>query len=281
MEKKRSLISPDEIPAFDREFFASDNIMSRIGGGSIGGKASGLAFAHTVLSSRFPNDRYIGLEVSIPRFVVIGTDLFDAFMERNNLHELVDSKPSSQHLSLTFQRASFPAECVGDLRGLITKVNSPLAVRSSSMLEDDMRWIIRRLGPERETLSHSFKSFIDHGVVTVGGSDIPGAQGATFKNHPRAIFNALVNRTRNDGTPEGGWLPEQRITMHDAIKMYTLDAAYSVFDEDVRGSIKVGKLADLTVTDLNLIEIDPTDVLSMNVIMTVVDGRIVFEQGEH
>ena len=131
---------------------------------------------------------------------------------------------------------------------------------------------------ERERLSHSFKTFLDNGVVTVGGSDIPGAQGATFKNHPRAIFNALVNRTRNDGTPEGGWLPEERITTHNAIKMYTLDAAYSVFDEDVRGSIKVGKLADLTVTDLNLIEIDPTDVLKMNVVMTVVDGRVVFEQ---
>jgi predicted amidohydrolase YtcJ len=155
--------------------------------------------------------------------------------------------------------------------GTIAEVNP-------SMLEDDMRWIVRRLGPEREKLSHSFKSFIDHGVVTVGGSDIPGAQGATFKNHPKSIFNALVNRTRNDGTPEGGWLPEQRITMHDAIKMYTLDAAYSVFDEDVRGSIKVGKLADLTVTDLNLIEINPTDVLGMNVVMTVVDGRVVYEQ---
>lgn len=66
--------------------------------------------------------------------------------------------------------------------------------------------------------------------------------------------------------------------MHNAIKMYTLDAAYSVFDEDVRGSIKVGKLADLTVTDLNLIEIDPTDVLNMNIVMTVVDGRVVYEQ---
>ena len=154
-----------------------------------------------------------------------------------------------------------------------------IAEVNPSMLEDDMRWIIRRLGPERERLSHNFKSFIDQGVVTVGGSDIPGAQGATFKNHPKNIFNALVNRTRNDGTPEGGWLPEQKISMHDAIKMYTLDAAYSVFDEDVRGSIKVGKLADLTVCDLNLIEIDPTEVLNMDIVMTVVDGRVVYEQG--
>jgi len=143
-----------------------------------------------------------------------------------------------------------------------------------------MRWIVRRLGPERERLSHNFKSFIDNDVVTVGGSDIPGAQGATFKNHPKNIFNALVNRTRNDGTPQGGWLPEQKISMHDAIKMYTIDAAYSVFDEDVRGSIKVGKLADLTVCDLNLMEIDPTEVLTMEIVMTVVDGRVVYERGD-
>jgi predicted amidohydrolase YtcJ len=74
-----------------------------------------------------------------------------------------------------------------------------IAEVNPSDLEDDMRWIVSRLGPEREKLSHSFKSFVDHGVVTVGGSDIPGAQGATFKNHPRYIFNALVNRTASDG----------------------------------------------------------------------------------
>ena len=87
--------------------------------------------------------------------------------------------------------------------GIIAEVNP-------SMLEDDMRWIIRRLGQERERLSHPYKSFLDHGVLIVGGSDIPGAQGATFKCHPKYVINAAVNRTRPDGTPEGsggrfGW----------------------------------------------------------------------------
>jgi len=157
--------------------------------------------------------------------------------------------------------------------GIVAEVNP-------SNVEDDMRWIIRRLGPEREKLSHPYRSFLDHGVVIVGGSDIPGAQGATFKCHPKYVINAAVNRTRTDGTPEGGWLPEERISMHDAIKMHTLDAAYAAFDEDVRGSIKPGKLADLTVSDLNLMEIEPADVLNMEIVMTVVDGRIVYERGE-
>jgi len=155
-----------------------------------------------------------------------------------------------------------------------------IAEVNPSMVQDDMRWIIRRLGPEREKLSHPYKSFLDHGVVIVGGSDIPGAQGATFPCHPRYVINAAVNRTRTDGTPEGGWLPEEGITMHQAIRMHTLDAAYGALDEDVRGSIKAGKLADLTVTDLNLLEIEPTDVLDMEIVLTVVDGRIVYERAE-
>jgi predicted amidohydrolase YtcJ len=157
--------------------------------------------------------------------------------------------------------------------GIVAEVNP-------SNLGDDMRWIIRRLGPAREELSHPFKGFLDHGVVIVGGSDIPGAQGATFFSHPKYVLNAAVNRTRTDGTPEGGWLPEQRISMEDAIRMHTLDAAYAVCDEEVRGSIRPGKLADLTVADLNLMEIDPADVLQMEIVMTVVDGRIVFERGQ-
>jgi len=155
-----------------------------------------------------------------------------------------------------------------------------IAEVNPSMVQDDMRWIIRRLGPEREKLSHPYKSFLDHGVVIVGGSDIPGAQGATFPCHPKYVINAAVNRTRTDGTPEGGWLPEEGISMEQAIRMHTLDAAYAAFDEDVRGSIKPGKLADLTISDLNLMEIEPTDVLAMEIVMTIVDGRIVYERGE-
>ena len=147
-----------------------------------------------------------------------------------------------------------------------------------SNVQDDMRWIVRRLGPEREKLSHRYGSFLKNGVVMNGGSDIPGAQGATFVSHPRSMIHAVVNRTQDDGTPEGGWYPDEKLTMHEAIKMYTLDAAYAVFAEDVRGSIKVGKLADFTVSDINLMKIDPADVLKMNIEMTIVDGKIVFER---
>ena len=78
------------------------------------------------------------------------------------------------------------------------------------------------------------------------------------------------------GIPEEGWFPEQKISVAEAIRAYTINNAYAAFDADKRGSIKVGKLADLTVCDRNLLKIDPRDVLKMNVTMTIVDGKIVY-----
>ena len=153
-----------------------------------------------------------------------------------------------------------------------------IAEVTPSNVEDDLRWIVRRLGPEREKLSHPYKRFLEHQVVLTGGSDIPGAQGATFDCHPRAMIHAVVNRNQKDGKPEAGWLPEYKLTVHEAIRMYTIDAAYSVFDENKRGSVKVGKLADFTVLDQNLMKIDPKNILNTNVLMTIVDGKIIFEK---
>jgi len=128
----------DTIPRFDRRFFESDDVISRIGKGSMGGKASGLVFAHTILKNSFPEGLFENLEVSIPRFVVIGTSVYDAFMERNDLADATSGDLSDSRIANAFMRADFPAECAGDLRGLIASVHVPLAVRSSSMLEDAM-----------------------------------------------------------------------------------------------------------------------------------------------
>ncbi len=138
MDRKIPKPKVGEIPPFDRQFFTSGNILSRIGGGSIGGKATGLALAHEILKRRFPEGRYRGIEISIPRSVVIGTDVFDAFISRNHLRELVEEDLADDRVANAFQRAEFPTEFAGDLRGLITSVHTPLAARSSSMLEDAM-----------------------------------------------------------------------------------------------------------------------------------------------
>jgi len=148
-----------------------------------------------------------------------------------------------------------------------------------SQLADDMRWLIDRLGPEREKLCFPFRNFLDKGIVMNFGSDIPGNAGAMFFNDPKYVLNAAVNRTNNEGEPGGGWIPEQKISMEEAIKCFTLNGAYGCMREDsVRGTLKQGKLADIVVIDRNIVKNDPRDVLNMNVMMTIVDGRIVFRK---
>lgn len=124
------------IPRFDREFFASGRPFSRIGGGELGGKAKGLVFVRDTLRAGFEHARFPGSEVRIPATVVIATDVFEAFLERNRLHEIALSEGPDHHIAQAFQRASLPVEIVGDLQGLVDQVHTPLAVRSSSLLED-------------------------------------------------------------------------------------------------------------------------------------------------
>ena len=109
-----------------------------IGTGKIGGKASGLAFINDVLVSKFSDRGSSQIEVNIPSFTVIGTDIFDEYLKRNNLTEIATSEIEDDVIAHDFQKASLPAEILGDLRGMIEKVHTPLAIRSSSLLEDAM-----------------------------------------------------------------------------------------------------------------------------------------------
>ncbi|MDH5714444.1 MAG: amidohydrolase [Candidatus Aminicenantes bacterium] len=145
-------------------------------------------------------------------------------------------------------------------------------------ISDDMRWMEQRIGHERCKGAYAFKSLLDNGAILSFGSDWPGTSAAEYHVHPKYLIHAAVNRTTVKGTPEGGWFPEQKISVHEALKAYTINNAYAAFEDDIRGSIKEGKLADITVCDLNLMKIDPADILKMNVDMTILDGRIVYER---
>lgn len=161
------------------------------------------------------------------------------------------------------------------------KVLNLIAETNPSQIADDMRWLIDRLGPEREKLAFPFRTFLDKGIVMNFGSDIPGNAGAIFFNDPKYVLNAAVNRTNNEGEPEGGWLPHHKISMEEAIKCFTLNGAYACMREnDIRGSLQAGKLADIVVIDRNIVKNDPNDVLNMKVMMTIVDGRIVYQRKE-
>jgi predicted amidohydrolase YtcJ len=146
-------------------------------------------------------------------------------------------------------------------------------------LSDDMRWMEERIGHERCKGAYAFKSLLENGAILSFGSDWPGTSAAEYHVHPKYLIHAAVNRTTLKGTPQGGWFPEQKISVHEALKAYTINNAYAAFEDHIRGSIKKGKLADITVCDRNLLKIDPQDILKMNVVMTIVDGKIVF-QGE-
>jgi predicted amidohydrolase YtcJ len=93
------------------------------------------------------------------------------------------------------------------------------------------------------------------------------------------IYAAVTRRTLDNRQPEG-WIPEQKISVEEAIKGYTMNAAYAEFSEKEKGSIEAGKLADLVVLDRSLFKIKPEDIRSTQVLMTIVDGKIIFDRSE-
>ena len=126
---------PASVPRFDREFFTSEERVTRIGDGSLGGKASGLLRGAEALARLAPSAT-APFAVHLPRMAVLATGVFDAFVERNALQAAVAPGRTDQRLALGFQRAELPVEVVGDLRSIVESAHTPLAVRSSSLLED-------------------------------------------------------------------------------------------------------------------------------------------------
>jgi hypothetical protein len=126
------------VPRFDREFFGAKSTFTRIGDGALGGKASGLLRVREEILSKLDPEEYPYVEISVPTATVLTTDVFDSFIERNDLEEVANSDLPDDRIAHAFQQAELPAEHVGDLRGLISSVHTPLAVRSSSLLEDDL-----------------------------------------------------------------------------------------------------------------------------------------------
>ncbi|HYM62093.1 MAG TPA: PEP/pyruvate-binding domain-containing protein, partial [Thermoanaerobaculia bacterium] len=123
---------------FDREFFDPRQRFKTIGGGALGGKARGLASAERVLSTRFDRESFRKIEVSIPSLTVLRTDVFDELMGSNRLDDAIDAGAPDDAIARAFQHAELPASILGDLRALVEQVHIPLAIRSSSLLEDDL-----------------------------------------------------------------------------------------------------------------------------------------------
>jgi pyruvate phosphate dikinase-like enzyme len=125
-----------DLPTFDRHFWNGAVPFTRIGTGELGGKASGLAFARHLLASIIAPSDFPEIEINVPTMVVIATDCFDEFIARNHLGDLPVAEMTDDRIGLAFEQADLPVELLGDLRALITQVKTPLAIRSSSLLED-------------------------------------------------------------------------------------------------------------------------------------------------
>lgn len=127
----------EELLPFRRsKFLNAEHKLTYIGTGAIGGKAHGLAHINHIILHQLKRENYKNIEVGIPAMTIIRTDIFDAFMKRNKLYDIAFSDASDERIAHAFQKADLPFEILGDLRALISQVNTPLAVRSSSMLED-------------------------------------------------------------------------------------------------------------------------------------------------
>jgi predicted amidohydrolase YtcJ len=143
-------------------------------------------------------------------------------------------------------------------------------------ISDDMRWMEERIGHERCKGAYAFKSLLDNGAVLSFGSDWPGTSAAFYHMHPKYLIYAAVARKTLKGTPEEGWFPEQRISVGNALKAYTINNAYAAFEDDIRGSLEEGKVADITIFDRNLLTIPEDEILLAEVTYTIIDGKAVF-----
>jgi len=139
-------------------------------------------------------------------------------------------------------------------------------------MSSDRPWAIDRLGKKRITEgAYMWQDLLQSGVPIVNGTDVP-----VEPINPIASFYASVSRKTLKGTPENGYEPEQKMTRAQALKSYTLDAAYGAFEDDIKGSISVGKLADFTIYSQDLMTVDENKLLKTKVVMTIFDGKVVY-----
>ena len=141
-------------------------------------------------------------------------------------------------------------------------------------MSSDRPWAIERLGKERIVEgAYVWRKLLDSGAKIVNGTDAP-----VEPVNPIASFYASVSRKTLAGEPEGGYEPSQKMTRDETLRSYTLDAAYGAFEEDIKGSLEVGKLADFTVYSQDLMQVAEDQILNTQVDMTIVGGEVLYER---
>ncbi len=137
---------------------------------------------------------------------------------------------------------------------------------------EDGRWAWKRIDNERLKGTYAFRSLLDSGATLAFGTDWYVAP----LNPMLGIYAATTRRTLDDKNPNG-WIPEQKITVEETVRAYTVGSAFAEFQENAKGTISAGKLADFVILSDDIFVINPVQIEKTKVLTTIVDGKIVFE----
>lgn len=138
----------------------------------------------------------------------------------------------------------------------------------------DMRFCEIRVGKERSRYAYAWRTLLDNGAVLAFGSDWP----VEPLDPRRGLYSAVTRKNIEFDFPEGGWFPEQKLSLAEAIRYFTWGSAYASFEENLKGTLEPGKLADLTVFGRDIFSLDPKEILTAPIAYTIVGGKIVYEQ---
>src|SRR5947209_8668232 len=134
---------------------------------------------------------------------------------------------------------------------------------------DDGRWAEKRIGHDRASRTYAFRTFLDHGVHLALGTDW-----AVAPLNPMLTVYAAVTRATLDGKNRNGWFPEQKLTVPETVEAYTMGSAYAEFQENEKGSLSPGKLADMVILSHDIFHIDPVKIREVSVLKTILGGKI-------
>jgi predicted amidohydrolase YtcJ len=150
---------------------------------------------------------------------------------------------------------------------------SVIASMQATHATSDMRWAEARLGPERVKGAYAWRRFLSAGIPVANGSDFP-----VEDPDPILGFYAAVTRQDPNGQPAAGWFPDQRMTREEALRSWTAAGAYAAFEENLKGSLTPGKMADFVVLSRDIMRIDAREIPSARVTLTVLGGEAVYSE---
>lgn len=151
--------------------------------------------------------------------------------------------------------------------------NSVIASVQATHCTSDMRWAEARVGSSRLQGAYAWRTFLEHGIPVANGSDFP-----VEDPDPLWGFYSSVTRQDHDGEPRGGWRPAERLTRDEALRSWTLTGAYAAFEEDRKGSIEPGNLADLVLLSKDILAVPERELLQTRVLLTIIGGEVVHSE---